>query len=471
MMEDSTGLQKKLWVLPVEPPREKTTFTTLSERLYGVHAYPRATMKVLHTGDTHLGYQQYHKPARREDFRAAFEQVAEDAVTDDVDAVVHAGDLFHDRTPTLTDIMGAMSVLRILDDADIPFLAIVGNHESKRDQQWLDLFEDMGLATRLGPEPLTIGETAFYGLDFVPRAKREAYEYDFGNHDAEHAALVSHGLFEPFDHGDWDVRRVLDDSPVDFDIVLLGDDHAPQQRHIDEPTDAWLTYCGSTERASASERDPRGYNLVTFDDGVDIRRRGLDTRDFVFIDEELNEGEGSAVIRRRLDEHDVEDAVVIVTITGEGEQVLPAGIEEVAADQGALATRVNDQRELTDEADVDVQFADPDEAVRERIEEMGLSPVAREVDETIRASKVVDSNVADTVERRVGDIIDEADDGAFEAVSHVDDQSTPDEQSDQSTPDEQSDQPTAETESTQQTDDSDPDQSGDDSQVTMEDYL
>ncbi|SDJ92801.1 DNA repair exonuclease SbcCD nuclease subunit [Halovenus aranensis] len=376
--------------------------------------------RILHTGDTHLGYQQYHRPARREDFRAAFEQVAEDAVGDGVDAVVHAGDLFHDRTPTLSDIMGAMSVLRILDDAGVPFLAIVGNHESKRNRQWLDLFESMGLATRLGPEPVRIGNTAFYGLDFVPRSRRESYDYEFVGHEAEHAALVSHGLFEPFEHGDWDARRVLAESPVEFDAMLLGDDHTPQTKQLDEPTETWLTYCGSTERASASERDERGYNLVTFEDGVDIRRRGLDTRSFVFVDLELKDGEGSSVVRERIEEHDIADAVVIVTITGEGEEVMPAGIEEFAEEQGALVTRVNDQRELSEEADVEVSFADPDEAVRERVQELGLSTLARELDETVRAGKVADSNVADAVERRVTEAIESRDDAeADETDSQV----------------------------------------------------
>lgn len=372
--------------------------------------------RILHTGDTHLGYQQYHRPARREDFRAAFERVAEDAVSDGVDAVVHAGDLFHDRTPTLSDIMGAMSVLRILDDADVPFLAIVGNHESKRNRQWLDLFASMGLATRLGPEPVTLGNTAFYGLDFVPRSQRDSYEYDFADHDAEYAALVTHGLFEPFDHGDWDAREILDQADVDFDALLLGDDHTPQTKRIEEPSETWLTYCGSTERASASEREDRGYNLVTFDDDVDIRRRGIETREFVFVDVDLEAGEGSAVVRERIAEYDVEDAVVIVTVTGDGEEVMPAGIEEFGEEQGALVTRVNDQRELAEDSEVDVNFADPDEAVRERIQDLGLSPLAREVDETIRASKVADSNVADTVERRVSEVVDEADPAVFESV-------------------------------------------------------
>ena len=374
--------------------------------------------RILHTGDTHLGYQQYHLAERREDFRAAFEQVVADAVSDDVDAVVHAGDLFHDRQPRLGDIMGTLSILRTLDDADIPFLAIVGNHESKRSEQWLDLFESMGLATRLGDEPVVVDSVAFYGLDFVPRSQRESLDYEFEHHDADSAALVSHGLFEPFDHGDWDAREILDEANVEFDAMLVGDDHEAKTKELDG---TWLTYCGSTERASATERDDRGYNIVEFDDGVDIRRRGIETREFVFVDVELEADEGSERVRERIDEYGLDQSVVIVTVTGDGKPVMPAGIEEYADDRGALVTRVNDQREFDEETAVEVSFADPDEAVRDRIEEMGLSPAARDLDETIRASKVADSNVADTVERRVREFLDDADRDAFQTADESED--------------------------------------------------
>ncbi|MFC6729747.1 metallophosphoesterase, partial [Natronoarchaeum mannanilyticum] len=222
--------------------------------------------RVIHTGDTHIGYRQYHSPERRRDFLAAFERVVDDAVEADVDAVVHAGDLFHDRRPELLDLQGTVSALRDLADAGIPFLAVVGNHETKRDGQWLDLFEDLGLATRLGASPEIIGETAFYGLDFVPESRRDDLDYEFEPTDADHRALVSHGLFEPFAHADWDTEEVLAEATVDFDAVLLGDNHAPGKREVE---DAWVTYCGSTERASADERDDRGYNIVRFGDAAD----------------------------------------------------------------------------------------------------------------------------------------------------------------------------------------------------------
>jgi DNA repair exonuclease SbcCD nuclease subunit len=368
--------------------------------------------RVIHTGDTHLGYRQYHSPERRADFLTAFEQVVEDAIAEDVDAVVHAGDLFHDRRPDLQALHGTISILRDLRDADVPFLAIVGNHEGTRGRQWLDLFEMLGLATRLGDDPVRVGETAFYGLDHVPKSSRDELNYQFAPHDQSHAALVSHGLFQPFDLGDWDAEEVLTEANVDFDAMLLGDNHKPDTKEV---AGAWVTYCGSTERCSSDEREDRGYNIVEFDDEVAITRRGLDaTRDFEFVSAELGEGEGIERVRENLRERDLEDAVAIVEIEGEGEAITPARIEEFALEEGALVARVKDRREIEDEeGEVEVSFADPDDAVRERVRELGLSEAARGIDETVRASKIADSNVRESVQNRVSGLMEEADLSAF----------------------------------------------------------
>ncbi len=233
----------------------------------------------------------------------------------------------------------------------------------------------------------------------------------------EHTALVSHGLFEPFDHGDWDTRRLLRESPVAFDALLLGDDHTPRTRRL-EAFDTWLTYPGSTERASASEREDRGYNLVRFDGSLDVRRRGLDTRRFVYVDVELESGEGTGRVLERLRQHDLEDAVVIVTVTGDGERVTPAEVEAEATDQGALVARVNDRRDHEEEeADTDVSFANPDRAVERRVRDLGLSSAARELDELVRTGRVADANVADSVEERVREFAEDAEPDLFEPAA------------------------------------------------------
>ena len=374
--------------------------------------------RVLHTGDTHVGYQQYHEPRRRRDFLRGFESVIEDAIADDVDAVVHAGDLFHDRRPDLQDLQGVVAALRDLRAAEIPFLAIVGNHEAKRSGQWLDLFADLDLAERLDDEPRVVGEDgdlALYGLDHVPESERDELEYDFADHDAARSALVAHGLFGPFDPAEWDTEHVLDSATVDFDAMLLGDNHIPGKQQVE---DTWVTYPGSTERASASERADRGYNLVTVDDGdLRITRRTLETREFVFVDVELAEGEGADVVRDRVREHDHEDAVTIVTVEGEGEPISPGPIEELASEQGALIARVNDRRDLEmgEDEELEVSFADPDEAVRQRVREMGLSSAARDLDRVIRDGSIADSNVRESARRRVSEHREDGLD-AFEPV-------------------------------------------------------
>jgi exonuclease SbcD len=360
--------------------------------------------RVIHTGDTHLGYRQYHSSERRQDFLDAFRAVVDDAIDADVDAVVHAGDLYHDRRPSLRDLLGTISVLRPLRDADIPFLAIVGNHEGTRDAQWLDLFETMDLAERLDDSGRRVVDTVFYGLDYVPESKRPDLDYQFEERDAPNTALVSHGLFTPFAHANWDLDELLQAANVDFDAVLLGDNHEADTAELG---DTWVTYCGSTERASASERDPRGYNIVEFDDdGVAISRKGLDTRDFVFVDVDLGPEDGTEFVRERVREHDVEDAVVIVTVEGDGETVTPADVERFGDEQGALLTRVNDRREVETDTEVEVNFADPDDAVRERVREMGLSEPALDVDETVRDLDVPDSNVRKRVQDRVQAVLD-----------------------------------------------------------------
>ena len=378
--------------------------------------------RVIHTGDTHIGYQQYHSPVRRQDFLDAFGAVVDDAVDGDVDAVVHAGDLFHDRRPELSDLMGTIAVLRRLADADIPFLAVVGNHEATRDGQWVDLLERLGLATRLGAAPTVVGDTAFYGLDHVPVSRRDELAYEFAAGDADYAALVAHGLFEPFAHADWDTETVLAESDVDFDALLLGDNHTPDRAKV---AGTWATYPGSTERASASERAGRGYNVVTFDeaavggnDRVEIRRRAIETRTFAFVSVELTPGEGEPRVREQVRQHDLEDAVVLVEITGEGDPITSAAVEEFATDAGALVARVTDRRTVDTDEEFDVSFADPADAVRERIEEMGLSTAARDVDEAVRSETVADSNVRETVKRRVEERLD--DPAAFVAANETD---------------------------------------------------
>ena len=160
----------------------------------------------------------------------------------------------------------------------------------------------------------------------------------------------------------------------------------------------------------------------------------------------------------------------VIRVEWDGESFAPAAVEEAAIDVGAAIARVTDHREIEDEAETpDVSFADPDEAVREQVREAGLSPAGADLDQTVRATDVADSNVRDRVERRVRERIDEglevfegaADDEANGAAGETESEteSEADNFDDAAVADNAAD-PTAADE---------PDDS-DDSQVTMEDF-
>lgn len=351
----------------------------------------------VHTADTHLGYRQYHRPEREQDFLDAFRQVVDGAISHDAEALVHAGDFFHDSRPTTGTIRAALEELTRLERHDIDFLGVVGNHEETQADQWLDILGELDLATHLSATPTVVGDAAFYGIDHVPESQRSRLSYEFEPHEAEHAFLVLHGLVAPLSPlGRWELEHILGGSNVAFDAVLLGDDHTPR---LDRFDDTYVTYPGSTERTATDQTADRVYNRVTTTgDEVRIEQVDLDTRPHVFIELELGPGDGPERVKRALDEADIEEAVVAIVVSGEGRTVSPGAIEEYGKDNGALVVRMSDRRhhEVAEET-IDVTFADPDAAVQERLRQLGLSVPAYDVERRVRDLSIPKSNLADEV--------------------------------------------------------------------------
>lgn len=103
--------------------------------------------RFMHISDVHLGYQQYNHPERFNDFGRAFEHLGQCAVNEGVDFVLMAGDLFHKRAIDPPTLIQAVTVLRRLQEAHIPVVAVEGNHERAhyRDTfSWVDFLTDQG---------------------------------------------------------------------------------------------------------------------------------------------------------------------------------------------------------------------------------------------------------------------------------------------------------------------------------------
>lgn len=87
-------------------------------------------MRLLHTGDWHLGKRLYGMD-RRDEARASLAELARIAANERVDAVLVAGDLLDRRVADDEPLGDCLAALEDLA-AVAPVLAVVGNHDDDR---------------------------------------------------------------------------------------------------------------------------------------------------------------------------------------------------------------------------------------------------------------------------------------------------------------------------------------------------
>jgi len=88
-------------------------------------------MRVLHTGDWHVGKTLYGYD-RTPEIAAALEESLDVAMHHGVDAVLVAGDLYHSRNPGAETEAAVFEFFRRATEARLPVVVIAGNHDSPR---------------------------------------------------------------------------------------------------------------------------------------------------------------------------------------------------------------------------------------------------------------------------------------------------------------------------------------------------
>ena len=94
-------------------------------------------MKLLHFSDIHIGMENYGKldpetglSSRLLDFFATFDFIVDTAISQQVDAVIFAGDAYKTRDPNPTQQRGFGERVKKIAKAGIPFILVVGNHDT-----------------------------------------------------------------------------------------------------------------------------------------------------------------------------------------------------------------------------------------------------------------------------------------------------------------------------------------------------
>lgn len=319
----------------------------------------RMKTHILHVSDTHLGKTQYGSNLRAEDYAIAFDTTIDIAIEENVDAVVHTGDLFDDRQPNTNTISKAFSTVKRLEKENIPFLAIVGNHERKWDKQWIDIFKNLDNVHRLSPdEPFVINDSvSIFGFDSFRNLEWDNTDFELNIESKNNAVLLCmHELFKeliPPVKAKRTIEPVFDKINVKPDAIALGDYHAAVDEVIQNTP---VFYSGATERTSATTADPT-IRMIKFDGNklqsypwrkIEGVRENV-PRPFYTLDISLNDNSTRSYIKRVVTEdipvEELNESVVVLNITGSTDSsVTPKEAYSVLESLGIPVPYINDKR-------------------------------------------------------------------------------------------------------------------------------
>ncbi|WP_028768298.1 exonuclease SbcCD subunit D [Shewanella fidelis] len=251
-------------------------------------------MKFIHTSDWHIG-RQLHNQSLLDDQRYVLNQIVELAKSNEVDAVVIAGDIYDRSVPPANAVALLDDVVnQLVNQLGIKVIMVAGNHDGH---------ERLGFASRqmqqsglyiIGPltsqiEPIILqgkqGGAAFYPLPYAePATVRHLYDCDASTHEEAMQTLLegvtahdSQGLPKvviahcfldggseseserPLSIGGAD--KISPSLFKDFAYTALGHLHGPQYKGQEH-----TRYSGSILKYSFSEqKQNKSVTLVEFD--------------------------------------------------------------------------------------------------------------------------------------------------------------------------------------------------------------
>ena len=353
-------------------------------------------MRILHFSDLHIGVENYGRldpntglSTRLGDFLSALDEVVEFAVTQVVDLVLLAGDVYKGRDPSQTHQREfARRIQRIVSE-DIPVFLLVGNHDlpnSGSRANAVEIFPTLAVPgvqvgsnlqtyrseTPAGPLQIvavpwprrsgvmTREETRGLNLsqirEEIERRMTEAIDARLKELDPDiPAILTGHCTVNGATVGTERSMMLGNDHVVlasalhrpEVEYVALGHIHKHQVIRREPPM---VVYSGSLQRVDFSEeRDEKGFCVIELDPAVpqgkrlvDFRFQPIKARPFVTIDVSISPGERepTAAVLRAIARHKVTDAVVRMRIklTAEAEALLSEGeIREALAEAHYIA--------------------------------------------------------------------------------------------------------------------------------------
>ena len=218
-------------------------------------------MKIAHIADTHIKNLKYH-----EDYRACFEQMYQNLREQEVDYIVHCGDIAHTKTQISPEFVEMASDFFSSLGSIAPTYVILGNHDgnlknsSRQDAitpiiQALDI-PSIHLLKNAGEivvdDNLTLNVLSVFDRDNW---------VDPSDPDKINIALYHGAISNCKTDAGWTMEHGEDNLSIfeEFDFAMLGDIH--KRQFLDKEQRVY--YAGSTIQQNHGEEDDKGFSVWT----------------------------------------------------------------------------------------------------------------------------------------------------------------------------------------------------------------
>ena len=206
-----------------------------------------------HISDMHLGLVQYGSEEREQDVYDVFNQAIDTSITDKVDFVIFAGDIFHTPTPSGTAILQMANALKRLKQNEIESFFVLGEHDISRVRTTPIpyVYHNLEFSKYIGrEEPVYYKNVMIVGLDKIRKNEMDGLEEKFSKieslaskHDG-HKILVLHQGITEINKFAGEINST--DLPKNFTYYAMGhlhDTDVKQFNHLNGP----IVYPGSIE--------------------------------------------------------------------------------------------------------------------------------------------------------------------------------------------------------------------------------
>jgi len=210
-----------------------------------------------HISDTHLGFVQYHSEEREEDVYSAFNQAIDTSISDHVNFVIFAGDIFHVPNPSGKAILVLANALKRLKQNNIDSFFILGEHDISRIRATPVpfVYHNLEFSKYIGNgKPLQFKDVLIVGYDKRRKSEIHTFEHDFEKADSEaknhngHKILVLHQGIGEINKFAGELNST--DLPKNFTYYAMGHLHERELKrynHLGGP----VAYPGSIELTSS----------------------------------------------------------------------------------------------------------------------------------------------------------------------------------------------------------------------------